>query len=145
MICQASCCSICFAQVWIRLSRSACIWYLLITYLILIALSGFRHPSNYLCASSRYDHFVQKVFLIVDQFAGDGESRPVKTNATGRCLAYHTETIKRTILYGNMVNIFAGRRELFTINRQASQAIAVRPCLRSWYAAENHGTKNNIG
>ena len=30
-----------------------------------------------------------------------GESRPLKTNATGGCLACHTEGIKQTNIYGN--------------------------------------------
>ena len=31
-----------------------------------------------------------------------GESKYLKTNATGRCLAYQTERIKRTTMYGDM-------------------------------------------
>ena len=72
-----------------------------------------------------------------------GESRPLKTNATWGCLAYHTEMIKRTILYGNRSTSSPGVGSFFSINRQVSQVIMVRPRLPSWYAAENRTARNN--
>ena len=44
---------------------------------------------------------------LVPQFVGfscltqDGESGLLKTNATEECLAYHTQNIKQTNMYGN--------------------------------------------
>ena len=39
-------------------------------------------------------------------------TRPSKTNATGECLTYHTESIKQTNTHGNRSIILAGRQEL---------------------------------
>ena len=64
-----------------------------------------------------------------------GESRPLNTNATEECLAYHTESIKQICVDVRSSNA----------NSHASQAIMVWPCLSSWYVAEGHTTRNSQG
>ena len=52
-----------------------------------------------------------------------GKSTPLKTNATGKCLAYLIKNTKQMNTY---------------VNRKASQVSTVRPYLPTWHAAKNH-------
>ena len=70
-----------------------------------------------------------------------GESRPFITNVTEECLAYHTVNIKQTNMCDNRSTSSLNVRSLYC---QAFQAIIVRPCLSSWYAAKNHTSTNSL-
>ena len=73
-----------------------------------------------------------------DDWIWRGESKPLKTNATGGCLAHHTKKINQTNIYGNRSMSLRDVRRYYC---QVTQAIVVWPYLATRFAAENNLTR----
>ena len=63
------------------------------------------------------------------------ESKPLKTNASGACLTYHTKNTKRTNIYDNR-SIFSPEVRNFNQKPSDVAIIMVRPCLPLRYAVK---------
>ena len=75
-----------------------------------------------------------------NQISGwSGKSRPLKTNGTGECLAYYTESTKQTNMYGNKsvsspdVRSFYCQPSSATSYRGSAMSVVMIHCRRSYY------------